>query len=364
MKVVVGMSGGVDSSVAALLLKEQGHEVRGITMSTWEGSSWKSKIALGLADSAIKKSSCFGPDEEEDLEKAAQVCKSLEIPLHVFDCSKEYETIVLDYFRREYASGRTPNPCVRCNHLIKFGALPKIARQSGLEFDCFATGHYARVGRKENNSRFLLMRSLYAAKDQSYFLYRLSQEQLAGLLLPLGELTKEEVREIARKHDLPVSEREESQDFYGGNYQDLLQLGKKEGNIVDTKGNVLGKHQGTWHYTLGQRKGLGIAHSEPLYVVRLDAASNTVVVGTKEEVYESSFIVADTNWVAIEQLSESLEVTVKVRSAHKEVAAIISPLDNGGVSVKLAVPQDAITPGQSAVFYQGDVVVGGGIIKG
>jgi tRNA-uridine 2-sulfurtransferase len=354
MQVAEGMSGGVDSSVAALLLKEQGHEVTGVSMSIWDGPEEKT---------CASRHSCYGPDEQSDIEEARAVCSNLDIPFRVFDCAKEYKEIVLGYFRSEYASGRTPNPCVKCNHLVKLGALPQMARQAGLSFDCFGTGHYAQIVQDGQTKRYFLEKAKDLTKDQSYFLYRLSQEQLSTLLLPLGRLLKTEVRDIAKARGLPVAEREESQDFYCGNYQDLLNFKARDGEIVDKSGTLLGRHKGVWNYTLGQRKGLGIAHKEPLYVVKLDPNQNTVVVGPKEEVLSTSFLVHDLNWIAIEELAERRQVAVKIRSAHKEAPATIEPLPENKVKVTLTIPQEAITPGQSAVFYAGNTVLGGGIIE-
>ena len=351
---IVGLSGGVDSSVAAFLLKEQGYEVTGVTMSIWNHK---------VNTAPTGKHSCYGPDEEEEIHEAREVAELLKIPYHVFDCSKKYKELVLDYFRSEYLSGRTPNPCVKCNQYIKFGMLPEIAAKEGIDFDYFATGHYARTGWDKVRKRYLLKKGIDNWKDQTYFISRLSQEQLAHVLFPLGSLTKKEVREIAAKIDIPLSEKEESQDFYSGDYKELLNVSDQPGDIVDRRGNILGKHTGVWNYTIGQRKGLGIAFSEPLYVIELDKGKNHVIVGTRLEVLGTSFIVNDLNWIAIGALTAPLEVTVKIRSAQKASPAMIEPMDKNFVKVIFHQPNDGITPGQLAVFYQDDIVVGGGTIQ-
>lgn len=350
--VIVGLSGGVDSSVAAYLLKEQGYDVIGVTMAIWEGQ-YKSS----------GKHACYGSDEEEEIREARAVAEKLDIPYHVFNCSAEYKQAVLDYFKSEYLAGRTPNPCIQCNQLIKFGMLPMMARKSGIAFDYFATGHYASVEFSEKYQRYVLKKAIDLKKDQTYFIHRLSQEQLSQAMLPIGRFNKPEIKELARKVGITIDDLEESQDFYSGDYKDLLDVKDHPGNIVDSNGNVLGHHQGTWNYTIGQRKGLGIAWSEPLYVISLNAEDNTVVVGTRDETFRSSFIVSDMNWVALSGLTEPVDCTSKIRSAQKEREARIEPLDDGRVKVTFFQPNDAITPGQSAVFYDGDVVLGGGIIE-
>ena len=353
-KVIVGLSGGVDSSVAAYLLKKQGYEVTGVTMSIWDGKA-------GLVSSG--KHACYGPDENAEIEEARELAGILDIPYRVFDCSQRYKTMVLDYFRQEYLSGRTPNPCVKCNQLIKFGMLPDAAKMEGLAFDYFATGHYAVVEWDDQRQRYLLKKGTDTRKDQTYFIYRLTQEQLSGVLFPIGKMTKQEVREIAAKINIPLSEKEESQDFYSGDYKDLLDIQDMPGDIVDRKGIVLGKHNGFWNFTIGQRKGLGVAFSEPLYVLSLNKDKNTVVVGTKEESMGSSFIVDDLNWIAFESLTGAMEVNVKIRSAQTAAGAWIEPFEKNSVKVTFDSPTDGITPGQSAVFYQDELVVGGGVIR-
>jgi tRNA-specific 2-thiouridylase len=350
--VIVGLSGGVDSSVAAYLLKEQGCEVIGVTMAIWDGQ-YKS----------TGKHACYGSDEEEEIHGAREVAEKLGIPYHVFNCSVEYKQAVLDYFKSEYLAGRTPNPCIQCNQLIKFGMLPMMARKSGITFDYFATGHYARVEFSEKYNRYVLKKAADLKKDQTYFIHRLSQEQLSQAMLPIGQFNKPEIKALARKVGITIEDIEESQDFYSGDYKDLLEVDDNPGNIVDTKGAVLGRHKGIWNYTIGQRKGLGIAHTEPLYVIGLNKEENTVIVGIREETYRSSFIVSDMNWVAIQGLKDPMDCTAKIRSAQTERDAHIEPAGNGDVKVTFFYPNDAITPGQSAVFYEEDVVLGGGIIK-
>ncbi len=350
--VIVGLSGGVDSSVAAYLLKEQGYEVIGVTMAIWDGQ-YKS----------TGKHACYGSDEEEEVREAREVAAKLDIPYHVFNCSVEYKQAVLEYFKSEYLAGRTPNPCIQCNQLIKFGMLPMMARKSGISFDYFATGHYARVEFSEKYQRYVLKKAADLKKDQTYFIHRLSQDQLKQVLLPIGGFNKPEIKELARRVGITIEDMEESQDFYSGDYKDLLEVEDHPGNIVDSKGKVLGHHKGIWNYTIGQRKGLGIAYSEPLYVIGLDKEANIVIVGIREETYNASFIVTDLNWIALPELSQPMDCSAKIRSAQIEREARIEPLVNGEVKVTFFHPNDAITPGQSAVFYLDDMVLGGGIIK-
>ncbi|MCD6407449.1 tRNA 2-thiouridine(34) synthase MnmA, partial [bacterium] len=253
-KVLVGLSGGVDSSVAALLLKEKGYEVEGVFMKIWDGE-----------ETGCGKPACYGP-EEKDMEDVKKVAEILKIPLHIIDLRKEYKEIVLDYFKKEYLEGKTPNPCIICNRFLKFEILLEKSYSSGIEFEFFATGHYAIVEYDKNRKRYILKKGVDRNKDQSYFLYLLTQKQLSRVIFPLGKHTKEEVREIARKYNFPVSEKEESQDFISGDRFFLFENGTKEGEIVDKDGNVLGKHKGIIYYTIGQRRGLGIAKGKPLYV--------------------------------------------------------------------------------------------------
>ena len=353
MKVLVGLSGGVDSSVAALILKNLGYEVIGATMSIWGKD--------GIAVKSGHKNACYGPDEKEDIEEAKKIAAQLDIPYYVFDCASQYEKIVLKNFKTEYLQGRTPNPCVWCNALIKFGILPQIARENGIKFDKFATGHYARI--EENNGRYILKRGIAPQKDQSYFLYRLKQEQLKDIILPLGNYTKDKIRAIAKENCLLASEKPDSQDFYGGDYNELLGVKESLGNIVDTTGKILGTHKGIWNYTIGQRKGLGIAANEPLYVLSLNKNTNEVVVGKADETFKKSLTAVDLNWVSIDAPECELSVQAKIRSTQQPVNAILKPLDNNEVDVIFEDMQKSIATGQSVVFYDGDIVLGGGIIN-
>lgn len=358
-KILVGMSGGVDSSVAALLLKEQGHEVIGAIMSIWSGGKYKDHVSAINTNRC--KDACYSPHEDEDIEQARKIAQKIGIPFHVFDCSKEYEKIVLENFKEEYLSGRTPNPCIRCNSLIKFDVLPFLAKKSGLEFDKFATGHYARVEFDENSERYILKKGIIPKKDQSYFLYKLRQNQLANITMPLGNYEKSKIREIAKNHDLGVYDKPDSQDFYIGDYNELLGVQPNVGNIVDKSGKVLGTHQGIWNYTIGQRKGIGIAHSSPLYVIDLDKEKNEVIVGEADDTFKKSLTAVDLNWVSIPGLKEEIKATAKVRSAQMPVEVIIKPIEDR-VEVNFVYPQKSLTKGQSVVFYNEDILLGGGII--
>lgn len=351
MKILVGLSGGVDSSVAALLLKQQGHEVIGATMSIWGKD--------GMAAKSGHKNACYGPDEKEDIEQARKIAKQLDIPYYVFNCVEQYEQIVLDNFKSEYLKGRTPNPCIWCNALVKFGVLPHIAKLNGVEFDKFATGHYAQV--EEENGRYLLKRGIAPHKDQSYFLYRLTQKQLKNIILPLGSYTKEQIRKIAKENNLEVAEKPDSQDFYDGDYNELLQIEEQEGNIIDTQGKILGKHKGIWNYTIGQRKGIGISSTEPLYVLELKKDTNEVIIGPADKTFKKSLTAINLNWIGIENLTTEIHAQAKIRSTQSPVEVTLKP-SGEQVNVEFDELQKSIAIGQSVVFYDGDIVLGGGVI--
>lgn len=351
MKILVGLSGGVDSSVAALILKEQGHEVIGATMSIWGKD--------GMAFKSGHKNACYGPDEIEDIEQARKIAKQIGIPYYVFNCVEQYEQIVLENFKSEYLKGRTPNPCIWCNALVKFGVLPHIAKLNGLEFDKFATGHYAQI--EENNGRYLLKRGIASNKDQSYFLYRLKQEQLKNIILPLGGYSKEQIRKIAKANLLEVAEKPDSQDFYDGDYNELLQIEDQEGNIIDTNGKILGKHKGIWNFTIGQRKGIGVSSTEPLYVLELKKYTNEVIIGPADKTFKKSLIATNLNWIGIEDLTHELRAQAKIRSTQQPVDVKLLP-NSSNVKVEFDEPQKSIAIGQSVVFYDGDIVLGGGVI--
>lgn len=354
MKVLVGMSGGVDSSVTACLLKQQGYEVIGATMSIWDKNTKFS--------GNINADSCFSPHEEQDVEAAKEICEKLGIEYRVLDCAEIYKKLVLENFKSEYKAGRTPNPCVMCNSNIKFKALPEAARANGIEFDMFATGHYATIIRLENG-RYCIKRGIDRTKDQSYFLYRLNQEQLSHVLMPLGAYTKQQVRKMAVEFGLAVSDKPDSQDFYSGDINDILQNEPKIGNFVNKDGKILGQHQGIWNYTVGQRRGMGIAAERPLYVLGFNIDKNEVIVGFEEECERSGLIANNCCWAAFENLSEPLECEAKIRSAQQPASAKVTPLENGKIKVEFFARQKAIAPGQSVVLYQNDVVLGGGIIE-
>jgi tRNA-specific 2-thiouridylase len=352
-RVAVGLSGGVDSSVAAALVKEMGYEVLGLTMEIYDG-------AVTLHEAG--RHSCYGSGEKEDVEVAERMCRRLGIRFHVIDLRQEYWNHVIGYFRREYLEGKTPNPCVVCNRKLKFGFLLEKARAAGLDFDYFATGHYARV--TKSGKRFLLQRSLDRSKDQTYFLYGLTQEQLSRILFPVGSYTKKQVRQLARTLDLETAERRESQDFIaGGDYLPLFKDKEiREGEIVDESGKVLGKHFGIMRYTIGQRRGLGIASGNPFYVVRIDAHNNKVVVSHKKP-FSQGVIVTDLNLIALEAIEHPQQVEAKIRLQHRAAPATVFPPENGVTKIIFEKPQPSVTPGQSAVLYSEDTVYGGGVIQ-
>ncbi len=344
---------GVDSSATAALLLEQGFDVIGITLKLWP------QDCVNRAEDK-----CCGPQAVTD---ARSVCHKLDIPYYLIDEAAEFQKHVIQYFADEYKAGRTPNPCVMCNQNLKFGRLIDRANQLGADY--IATGHFARVEKSADGSRHLLKRGRDSRKDQSYFLFSLRQDQLARTIFPLGEKTKSDTREVARHCNLKTADKEESMEicfvpdnYYGGFLQQAGLAQKHRGDIVDVRGHVLGQHDGIEFYTIGQRKGLGITTPKPVYVVELDAENNRVVVGDDSALDRDEFVAERCNWHPFDTLTGPTEVTAKIRYNHPGTAATLTPLGNGKTKVKLHIPQRAITPGQAAVFYQDDLVVGGGWI--
>ena len=351
--VLVAMSGGVDSSVAAALLKDRGYQVTGVTMKIWDGEE---------VPDLKSRHSCYGPGEAEDIKETQRVADKLGIELHIIDLSEEFRKEVLDYFNGEYLSGRTPNPCLMCNRSIKFQALIDKAGDAGIEFDYFATGHYSRIDYDENSSRHLLKKARDTAKDQSYFLAFLSQTQLSKTLFPIGEYTKQEVRELSRKFGLGIDEKPESQDFIAAGYRSLIN-DTQTGLVKNTQGEILGEHRGIANYTIGQRKGLGISGKNPLYVMDIDPETNIVIVGSREDIYSDELTANYLNWISMEKPETEMEIRAKIRYSHVEAKATVIPLADKQVKVKFKESQMAITPGQAVVFYSDDIVLGGGIIE-
>lgn len=353
-RVLVAMSGGVDSSCAAALLKEQGYDVIGATMQLWPQEDCGKHGARACCSL-------------EAIEDARRVAAKLNIPFYVINLIEEFRRDVIDYFCNSYKEGITPNPCILCNEKVKFGHLLKKAKE--LDCDYLATGHYAAVQYDTSGGRYLIKEGRGKNKDQSYVLFSLTQEQLQHSLFPLAAFTKDEVRRIAKKFGLPTSEKEESQDICfvtGKDYSRFLQTRCNDalvpGDIVDTAGNILGTHNGIAFFTIGQRKGTGVALGKPAYVVEIDKAKNRIVMGDKADVFKDALIAQGTSWISIDCLREPMRVKAKIRYNHEKAHALISPEDNEKVHVKFDEPQPAITPGQAVVFYDYDVVVGGGWI--
>lgn len=341
------MSGGVDSSVAALLAKESGARAMGVTLKMYDSAFLTCGSGMDSAD-------------------AAAVAKKLNIPHEIWDYGTCFIENVVENFVQSYTMGKTPNPCVVCNRHVKFGKMVDDALNLG--YEKIVTGHYARITR-DDNGRFLLKKAADLKKDQSYFLYNLTQKQLAHAWFPLGEMTKEHVRAIAEKHGFVNALKRDSQDICfipDGDYASFIESysGKSfpEGNFVDTEGKILGIHKGLIRYTVGMRKGLGLSLPRPMYVKKLDTQNNTVVLCTDEELFSRNLTAESVNWISIDKLDSPMRVSAKVRSSKTEMPATLYPLDNGNVNVVFDSPQRAATPGQSVVFYDGDIVVGGGII--
>jgi len=353
--IAVGMSGGVDSTVAVFLLKKQGFTVIGLTMKIWDGS----------VKCSSTKSGCYGPNEADDIANAVAIAAKLGIEHYTVDLCGEYNETIIEYFRDEYANGRTPNPCIVCNTKIKFGALIEKAASSGIEFDYFATGHYARIQYDTDISKYLLKRGIDATKDQSYFLYRLSQKQLEKTLFPLGDYLKSEIKDIALESGFEdLLKKPESQDFFEcDDYGELLNYRGKPGNIKDIEGNIIGVHKGIAFYTIGQRKTLNLSGmKEPFYVLRIDAGQNEIIAGPKCHLLNNTLIAGDLKWIIPFNPLENKTLSAQIRYRNKPAECVVSIADNGSLIVRFSGPQEAITPGQSVVLYDGDTVIGGGII--
>lgn len=346
-KVVVGLSGGVDSSTTAAILHNQGYDVEGVTLWLMKGN---------------------GQCCSEGMVDAAFICEQLGIPHHIVDSREAFQSNIVDYLVSGYESGVTPLPCSQCNKAVKFSPMLTYAREE-LGIDCVATGHYARIQYNPENDRYQLLRARDRRKDQSYFLYDLPQELLAHTIFPLGEKEKTETRQIAQQYNLKTADKPESQDLClveaHGSMRTFLDehINHKEGEIVDQEGNVLGHHNGIHHYTIGQRKGLGIAAAEPLYVIKLDPAMNRVIVGNRNSGTRSECTVGRMNWLGIPEPQTPIQTEVQIRYRSRPAKVSVVPLEEGRVKLMFDEPQFGVTPGQAAVFYDGDVVLGGGIIE-
>ena len=367
MKIAVAMSGGVDSSAAAAILKEQGHELVGFTMQLWDQRRGINRDENGDP----LPSRCCSLDDVYD---ARRVAEELGFPFYVLNLERDFERDVVQPFVTSYLSGETPIPCVSCNSRLKFASLDRLALSLGCEK--VATGHYARVEFDPASKRYKLLRGKNQQKDQSYFLWELTQAQLSRALFPLGEMSKPEARDAARQHGLAgVAEKKESQEIcfvpdgdYAGFIDRYLAAENATerlpgaGEIVDTSGRVIGRHEGIHRYTVGQRRGIGIADERPLYVISINAERNRVTAGSSEELLSSEFTVARANWTAFDDPKEPVRAEVRVRYRHTAAAATITPLENERARIVFDEPQRAITPGQASVFYRGDEVIGGGWI--
>ncbi len=356
-KIALGVSGGIDSSMSALILKEMGYEVIGLHMTKWDENS-----GITTQD----KRGCFGPSAREATQSAKEACERIGIRYYEIDLREEYNKAVLDYFRSEFLAGRTPNPCVMCNRHIKFGMLIDKARAMGIEFNHFATGHYARIGFHRDLNRWQLMRAKDISKDQSYFLGFLSQEQLAQIIFPLGGMLKSEIRDFAASKGFEyLVARKESQDFLEAEDSSPLfdKCKPEQGDFVDMEGKVLGRHRGLPYYTIGQRRHLGMAgFPQPMHVLKIDAASNKIILGPAERLMQNTLIADQVNWVSIPSATETLTCHAKIRNAHLPAACTAQMQDDGYMRVVFEEAQSAITPGQLLALYDGDLLLAAGII--
>ena len=380
--VAVGMSGGVDSTLVSLLLKEHGCRVVGVTMSSWIGDYPLPPSSQGV------RSSCYGPDEAIDIAQCQEFCRQQAMKHHVIDVSEAYHHHVLDYFKDEYRCGRTPNPCVNCNPKVKFGALLDGIRATGIDFDYFCTGHYATLVRPRDDVRLvyeqlavsgesgqcavespvrpvMISAATDRRKDQTYFLCRVPSATLEQVRFPLSAYTKQEVFQMARERGLAAANRGESQDFIPDSYLDIIfsDQPSRPGDIVDLAGKKLGVHRGIQHYTIGQRRGLRVSSNRPLYVHSIDAASNRVVLCDDEDLLCSGLVARDWVWAGDYAPESAFRAQVKIRLASPAVMSTIQPLEDGGYRIMFDEPQRAVAPGQAAVVYYNGIIFGGGIIS-